>query len=243
MKEGKPIRLLKSVPAVAVNFTAGQVPYLTTATGNEQANNGWTILSQFDDPEGQSISLEWEDTIDISGLRTQDLTMVNQGGAIATCRPPIIGWPETGSVTMTTYVSVNPIRGSYAERAQYGNSLATPGESQDWFLATQQTFVRDSTGAGYAAQIGDHNWGTGGVAQTDRLFVKCFLAITRSALWVPSLNPPGSSGYALLSGAGSVAVTSPMTIGLMAVTAELDAVQTAAAIMRGNDLQQTYDNS
>jgi hypothetical protein len=241
MKADKTIRLLKHVPAVNIGFTAGGNPYLQTVTDNEQVNNGWVINSQFDDPTGQSISLIWDDTIDISGLRAADLTMINQGGAIANCRPPIIGWPENATVTVTTYVSVNPIRGNYTERAVYGNSLATPSESQDWFLASSQTYVRDSTSAGYAAKIAENNWGTGGIAQTDRLFVRCYVAIVRQALFLPNIDPL-QQGFAALDAAAYFATTSPMTIGIMAVTAELDAVQTAAAIYRGNDLQQTYDN-
>ena len=243
MKADKTIRLLKHVPAVNIGFTAGQNPYFQTVSDNEQVNNGWVINSQSDLTTGQSISLIWDDTIDISGLRASDLTMINQGGAIAFCRPPIIGWPENATVTVTTYVSVNPIRGTYVERVTYGNSLATPTESQDWFLASSQTYVRDSTSAGYAAKIAENNWGTGGIAQTDRLFVRCYVAIVRQALFVPSVADPASQGFAPLDANPYFATTSPMTIGIMAVTAELDAVQTAAAIYRGNDLQQTYDNS
>lgn len=241
MKADKTIRLLKHVPAVNIGFTAGQNPYFQSVTDNEQVNNGWVINSQADAAEGQSITLIWDDYIDISGLRASDLTMINQGGAIAFCRPPIIGWPENATVTVTTYVSVNPIRGNYTERVIYGNSLATPTESQDWFLASSQTYVRDSTAAGFAAKIAENNWGTGGIAQTDRLFVRCYVAIVRQALWLPNIDP-AQQGFAALDATGYFATTSPMTIGIMAVTAELDPVQTAAAIYRGNDLQQTYDN-
>ena len=238
MKSDKTIRLLKTVPALGINFTDGQDPYLTTLTGNEMANNGWTIEAQSNTPgEAQSIVLSWEDEIDISGISAADLSLVNQGGAIATCIPPAVTWPETAIVHIATYVSVNPVRGTYVERMNFGNSLASPSESQDWFLATSQTYSRDATGVGYLTKIAENNWGTGGIASSNRLFVKCYALISRTALY----NAAGG-GYFPLHPQSSVATTSPMTIGMMAITAEMDAVQTAAAIYRGNDLQQSYDN-
>ena len=240
MKADKTIRLLKTVPPLQVDFTAGQNPTIGTIVGETQS--GWTLDSAFDDPLQQFANLTYEDEIDISGISAADLSLINQGGALAIPRLPQCGFPEVGSVVFTTYVSVNPIRGTFTERLFYGNSLNTPGESQDWFLATSQTYARDSTGAGYMSKISENNWGTGGIASSTRLFVKCFVQVIRIASFLPAV-PPAVSGYAPLLATPAAVAIPPTTIGMMAITAEMDAVQTAAAIYRGNDLQQSYDES
>ncbi len=237
------IRLLKTVPAIQVDFgTTGALPVITNTANVPVQMAGWKVVGEFQDTVSQSISLEWEDHIDISGIQAADLSLVNQGGAITTCRPPTCTFPDLGAALFVTYVSVNPIRGTFNERAFYGNSLSAPTESQDWFLATSQTYTRDSTGAGFMQKISENNWGTGGIANSNRLFVKCFAFMSRTVLTVP----PAAAGQPPTDGAFGPAThainMSPTTIGMMAVTAELNPVSTAAAIMRGNDLQQSYDN-
>ena len=239
MKADKTIRLLKTVPPLQIGFTAGTDPVVQQITG--QDSSGWTTVLAANSSTNELIQLTWEDEIDISGISAQDLSLINQGGALAVCRPPICSFPETGSIVFTTYVSVNPVRGSFLERYAYGNSLSSPTESQDWFLATSQTYTRDSTGAGFMSKIAENNWGTGGIASSTRLFIKCFVQIDRSALYVPAVGGP--AGFAPFDANPYIINLSPTTIGMMAITAEMDAVQTAAAIYRGNDLQQSYDES
>ena len=242
MKSDKPIRLLKTVPAVQVRFQDGQVPELTQIVGSFYDLSNWTVLNATGtSPPGQGIELVYEDSIDISGLTVNEISLINQGGAIAHCHSPICTFPEIASMRVTTYVSVNPVRGSFVERSLFGNSLAAPSESQDWFLASTQEYMRNTTTGGVMQKIGEHNWGTGGIASSSRLFIKVFVRMDRAAIYVPAL-PPGVSDFVPFTAVGDI-ITSPMTIGIMAVTAEMDAVQTAAAIYRGNDLQQTYDES
>ena len=238
MKADKTVRLLKTVPPLQVDFTAGANPTLGTITG--QSQSGWTLVAAADSSTEQSASLTWEDEIDISGISAADMSLINQGGALAICRPPIVTIPELAAAVFTTYVSVNPIRGTFAERYLYGNSLNTPGESQDWFLATSQTYTRDSTGAGWMTKVSEDNWGTGGIASSTRLFVKCFVQVDRLAIYVAQPGAPGA--YSQFDAGAHALDIPPTTIGMMAITAEMDSVQTAAAIYRGNDLQQSYDN-
>lgn len=238
MKADKTIRLLKTVPPVQIGFNAGANPVINTISG--QSSSGWTAVSASNSATNELIQLTWEDEIDISGISAADLSLINQGGALARCRLPACGFPETGSVVFTTYVSVNPIRGTFAERYLYGNSLNTPGESQDWFLATSQTYTRDSTGAGWMTKVSEDNWGTGGIASSTRLFVKCFVQVDRLAIYVAQPGAPGA--YSQFDAGAHALDIPPTTIGMMAITAEMDSVQTAAAIYRGNDLQQSYDN-
>lgn len=239
MKEDKVIRLLKTVPPVQVRFTQDQAPALEQITGSFHDVSNWTVhTASAGGGVNQSIELIYEDTIDISGLTVAELSLINQGGAIAYCRPTIVGFPEVAAMRTTTYVSVNPVRGSFAERSLFGNSLASPSESQDWFLATTQTYQREASQPGYLHKISEDNWGTGGIASTSRLFIKVFIRLDRSAIY----NPQAGQVFPLQAAAANV-LTSPMTIAISAVTAEMDAVQTAAAIYRGNDLQQSYDES
>lgn len=240
MKDGKAIRLLKHVPAVQIRFTNDDVPAIEQVPGSFHDKHSWTLVNAGNSTNVlQFAEVTFEDTIDISGLSVADLSLINQGAAIAYCRPTIVGFQEPFSMRVTTYISVNPIRGTFLERTLFGNSLASPSESQDWFLASSQTYTREVNQPGYVHKISEDNWGTGGIANTSRLFVKVFIRMDRQAI----VDVAG--GGALLpfqSAAGNV-LTSPMTLAVSAVTAEMDAVQTAAAIYRGNDLQQTYDES
>lgn len=243
MKADRTIRLLKTVPAVQIKFQEAAPPAIEQITGSFHDKHSWTVDgTPTAAGESQGIQLVYDDSIDIAGLSKAELSLINQGGAIATCRPPIVTFPEIAAMRVTTYVSVNPIRGTFDERTLFGNSLAAPSESQDWFMASSQTYSRDSTAPGYMQKISEDNWGTGGIASTSRLFVRVYIRMDRTGIYVPSVQP-GQGGFAPFVNAAGVIVTSPMTIGIMAVTAEMDAVQTAAAIYRGNDLQQSYDES
>jgi hypothetical protein len=241
VKADRTVRLLKTIPGLAIGFLAPGNPTFTTVAGTD-VNKGWTIESQTGDPTGASIVLSYEDYIDITGIQAAELSLVNMGGALATASPPSVTFPETGTVAVWTYVSVNPIRGSVTDRTFYGNGLSSPSESQDWFLASNQVYTRDSTGGGYMVKTAENNWGTGGIASSTRLFIKQFVGVTRVALW--DIQPPGGGppAYAPLSTPSEAVLVSPTTIAISCVTADLDEVATAAAIYRGNDLQQTYDN-
>jgi len=241
VKADRAVRLLKTIPGLAIGFLAPGPPTFTTVAGTD-VNRGWTIEAQSGDPTSAGITLSYEDSIDITGISAADLSLINMGAALATCQPPGVSFPETGTVSVTTYVSVNPIRGSVLDRTFYGNGLSSPTESQDWFMASNQVYARDATGAGYMTKISENNWGTGGIANSTRLFIKQYVAMTRQALW--DINPTGGGppAYAPLSAISEAITFSPTTIAISCVTAEYDAVSTAAAIYRGNDLQQTYDN-
>lgn len=243
MKPDRTVRILKHVPGTSTEWTLAD-PALSTSV-LENFNQGWELVSTFNSPERQYLNLEWNDSIDISGITIQELSLINQGGAVAFCAPPLSQCPEGVWAHLTTYVSTNPVRGNFAERVYAGNALSAPGESQDWFLATAQTWSRDSTGTGALTKIAENNWGTGTLASSSRLFVRVLLVIERNALYTPgdptAIPPVPGSYYPWFSNACNI-LTSPMSIALSMVTTELDSVATAAAIMRGNELQQTYDN-
>lgn len=243
MKADRTVRLLKQVPGTATSWTAAD-PVLGTVVA-EDYNQGWNVVGFFNAAERQFINLEWNDSIDISGITIQDLSLLNQGGAVAFPIPPLTQTPESNWIHLTTYVSTNPVRGTFAERMYAGNALSTPGESQDWFLATAQTWSRDSTGAGACTKIAENNWGTGTIASTSKLFIRVLLTIERNALYSPGdpvAIPPVPGFYYPWFGTTCEILTPPMSIALSMITTELNDVATAAAIMRGNELQQSYDN-
>ena len=82
-----------------------------------------------------------------------------------------------------------------------------------------QEYTKSSDGTYLYPKAGEHNFGTGGIAQATKLYVKCFC-------WSYQARPIGL--------AASVVIP-PTTIAIGAVTAELDSVQMAAAIYRAND--------
>lgn len=221
MKADKAIRLLKTIDPLAVRFRNTGVPYIVSVSGY---NNGWTLntSAQATVPGGlDSAYCTWEDTIDIAGLAANDISLINQGGAIARALSPTSTLNEITTLQQMTIVSVNPIELDYTH---FGtpNALSSPGSLQDYFLATTQEYVKNSDSAYMLAKVGEHNFGTGGIAQATKLYVKSIVLMTTKQF--DPLVPYDDS-----------ILCPPATVALSGVTAELDQIQMAAAIFRAND--------
>ena len=82
MKADKAIRLLKTVPPINVIHDAidATVPAFVALDGY---NQGWTMDSATSTAADSLAIMSWSDTIDIAGLAANDLSLVNQGGAVA----------------------------------------------------------------------------------------------------------------------------------------------------------------
>jgi len=220
VKADKAIRLLKTVSALSVQIS-DLVPPALSAVGQID-NNGWTLDTAVKSPapqDNQTFTCTWEDTIDIAGLAANDISLVNQGGAVARPASPYWLGKEDMALTQMTLVSVNPIEVTSAQLS-LANALNTEGNLQDYFLATSQEFQKAADSVYFSSKSGEHNFGTGGIAQATKLYVKSFV-------W----------GYvnAELPALSTNVVLPPVTIAIGAVTAELDPVQMAAAIYRAND--------
>lgn len=224
MKANKAIRLLKTVDPLAIAFRDSGTPYLITSDGY---NAGWTLNTSGQPGPGEldSIILTWEDTIDIAGLAANDISLVNQGGAVARCTSPIYPSQQAATMTQMTIVSVNPIEVDYLDFFR-ANSLSAEGNLQDYFLATTQEFNKSTQDSYILGKIGEHNFGTGGIAQATKLYVKSIVFAT-----VLNNSTPGPPPVAYQATMNVPAVT----IAIGAITAELDPIQMAAAIYRAND--------
>lgn len=221
MKADKAIRLVKHIPGLAVQFDqqAPVVPILNGGLNDD--NHGWSLetATKLPNPNGYSYAVAvWDDTIDIAGLAANDISLINQGGAIARAASPYTLMGEDASVQQLTLVSVNPIEVSYTNWP-YATSPAVEGNLQDYFLATTQEFVKAADSTYIFTKSGEHNFGTGGIAQATKLYVKSIVTIYQK-------------GNTANTG---VVYVPPAVVALGGVTAELDAVQMAAAIYRAND--------
>ena len=219
MKADKAIRLMKSVKPCSVIFS--QTPAIPALSTSEPYNHGWTLDQAINTPGPipyQFARLTWEDTIDIAGLAANDISLVNQGGAIARPASPVTFLNNDCTVQQMTIVSVNPIEADSADLL-VANGHNTPGSLQDYFLATTQEWQRAADSAYAFSKSGEYNFGTGGVAQATKLYVKSFC-------WITVMGVVANTTNVLIP---------PATVALSGVTAELDPIQMAAAIYRAND--------
>jgi hypothetical protein len=214
MKADKAIRLLKTVEPLVVEHISSVVPNISNP-----ANKGWRLVSA---TAGATYSLalcEWSDTIDIAGLAANDISLINAGGAVGRPISPFSLIPANASVAQMTIVSVNPIELTASDMYE-ANGLDVEGNLQDYFLASTQEFQKAADSVYLYTKSGEHNFGTGGLAQATKLYVKSFVASYAS-------EPLGTP-------AGNVNIP-PCTIAIAGITAELDPVAMAAAIYRAND--------
>lgn len=217
MKADKAIRLVKTIDPI--NVLHGDLPEsVPTFVDLEGYNNGWTMDSATTTATSSFAIMSWSDTIDIAGLAANDISLVNQGGAVARPSSPYSSIDSAGAVSQLTLVSTNPIEVTGAELG-IANALHVEGNLQDYFLATNQEFVKSTDDIYLYQKAGEHNFGTGGIAQATKLYVKSFV-------WSYQARPIGIA---------SSVIVPPVTVAIGAVTAELDQVQMAAAIYRAND--------
>lgn len=218
MKADKAIRMLKTVDPLS--FTHSQFPETIPALSavGDISNSGWSVVSATTGPNFSIIICEWEDTIDIAGLAANDISLINAGGAVARPSSPYSTLDSDVSVSQMTLVSVNPIELT-ADKLSLANALSEEGNLQDYFLATTQEFQKAADSVYIFSKSGEHNFGTGGIAQATKLYVKSFV-------WSFSTRPIGLTANV---------VVPPCTIAIAGITADLDPVQMAAAIYRAND--------
>jgi hypothetical protein len=218
MKADKAIRMLKTVEPVAITHFDDPLinPQISPITGY---SNGWTVVNTSIAAGYSIMTCEWSDTIDIAGLAANDISLINAGGAVARPASPYTTITSECALSQMTIVSVNPIELT-ANDLFLANALSREGNLQDYFLATNQEFVKAADSVYIFTKSGEHNFGTGGIAQATKLYVKSFvISYAQRPLGIPS----------------DEVFVSPATVAVAGVTADLDPVQMAAAIYRAND--------
>ena len=221
MKADKAIRLLKTVDQVGItHFEDANIPPTLSSSEIAFSNSrGWSIVLATNTATASVMICEWSDTIDIAGLAANDISLINSGGAVGRPSSPFSLLTSNSAVSQMTLVSVNPIE-LVATDIFTANALDEEGNLQDYFLATNQEYVKAADSVYVFTKSGEHNFGTGGIAQASKLYVKSFI--------VNYVQKP------LNDTSGDVNIP-PCTVALAAVTAELDPIQMAAAIYRAND--------
>ena len=219
MKADKAIRLLKTIEPVGITHYEDVliVPDLNTPSSDYSKN--WSVTST-QSAAGYSLMVcEYSDTIDIAGLAANDISLINSGGAVGRPSSPYTTISSNCSVSQMTIVSVNPIELTGNDLV-LANALDREGNLQDYFLATNQEFVKAADSVYFFSKSGEHNFGTGGIAQATKLYVKSFVV---------------SFAQRPIGVANDSVYVAPCTVALAAVTADLDPIQMAAAIYRAND--------
>lgn len=219
MKADKAIRFLKTIEPVGITHFDNELIDPSLATPDNSYSKGWSVTTTQSTTSYSLMVCEYSDTIDIAGLAANDISLINSGGAVGRPSSPYTVIPSNCSISQMTIVSVNPIELN-ANDLVLANSLDREGNLQDYFLATSQEFVKAADSVYFFSKSGEHNFGTGGIAQATKLYVKSFvISFAQRPLGVVN-----ESVY-----------VSPCTVALAGVTAELDPVQMAAAIYRAND--------
>lgn len=218
MKADKAIRLLKTVEPVSVLHSDNPLTIPSLTVAGDITNNGWSVVSATTGATSSLMICEWSDTIDIAGLAANDISLINAGGAVARPSSPYSEIDSDSALSQMTLVSVNPIELT-ADLLPLANALNQEGNLQDYFLATTQEFQKAADSVYVFSKSGEHNFGTGGIAQATKLYVKSFV-------WSYAKRPIGLSANVVIP---------PCTIAVAGITAELDPVQMAAAIYRAND--------
>ena len=218
MKADKAIRMLKTVDPLSIQHSSFPETVPSLLTSGDVTNSGWSMISATTGPLFSLAICEWSDTIDIAGLAANDISLINQGGAVARPASPYTLIDSDAALSQMTLVSVNPIELT-ADKLTMANALFEEGNLQDYFLATNQEFQKAADSVYVFSKSGEHNFGTGGIAQATKLYVKSFV-------WSFVARPIGVAGNVIIP---------PCTVAIAGITAELDPVQMAAAIYRAND--------
>lgn len=201
---------------------------------------GWRTLFATTTPTQLSITCLWEDIIDVSGIQSRDLSMVNLGGTATPLGPPNrsgTGNPQT--VIDVAIVSTTPLNLTDTEWLFLSlgyETLAGPADRQN-FLFYQARSYETTAGGGFLMPMMSSTQYAGATSvSTTRLYVYRLV----NAYTLPFYDQ--TTGAALpLTPAGAVNLPSAlMQVGVELV--EYDAISTAYAIYRGNDLQQSFDN-
>lgn len=219
MKADKAIRLLKTIEPVSITHFEDVLIVPDLSSPNPGYSQGWNVVSTSSSAGSSVMFCEWSDTIDIAGLAANDISLINSGGAVGRPSSPYTQLTSNCAISQMTLVSVNPIELT-ATDIFLANALSNEGNLQDYFLATNQEFVKAADSVYIFSKSGEHNFGTGGIAQATKLYVKSFVV---------------SYAQRPLGITNDTVFVSPATVALAAVTADLDPIQMAAAIYRAND--------
>lgn len=232
LKSGSKVPLRKVADELQINFN--------TAVPTLDSGENWEVLSAAGTASQQSITCLWQDTIDISGISMADLSMVNLGGMATPMGPPTragTGNPQT--VIDLCVVSVSPLRLTSSEwlfLALGADNLSGPADRQSMMFLQNRSFETTAGGGFLMPMLSMTQYAGVTAVNTTRLFCYRFVA----AYTLPFFNQ--TDGTALPIAFAGIVNPPAMLFQMGVELKEYDAISTAYAVYRGNELQQTYDN-
>lgn len=240
LKSGSDIRLKKDTDFLQVSFVATPAPVPPTiASGVE-----WSVLDATATATSQQGYFLWEDVLDITGVQMADLSMVNQGSGVV--RRGIVAQGtlyENLNIIDAHVISLVPLNLSALEWLSlvYGLDRSLPLSDDRLLMVNVQSYKRGQQDASFTFSQNDGAvYGSASTFSNTRLHLYRYVAMIRNS-YVSAAGPGAPPTAVNLAGDGVMQVPSTSFAQLCRLE-EFNAVATAYAIYRGNEVQQTYDN-
>lgn len=232
LKQGSKVPLRTTSTALEISFSG--------ATPAVSSGPGWRTLFATPGANQLSITCLWEDIIDITGIQATDFSMVNLGGTATPLGPPNragTGNPQT--VIDVSIVSATPLNITDTEwlYLSLGIERLSGAVDRQNILFYQSRSYETTAGGGFLMPMLAATQYSGATSlSTTRLYVYRLV----NAYVLPFYDQVSGNAITPVPTAGSVNIPSTLfQVGVELV--EYDAISTAYAIYRGNDLQQSYD--
>jgi hypothetical protein len=231
------VPLRKISDELTLDFSAF-TPAIDTSAGQSR---GWSTLSATGDPNQQSIVCLWEDTMDISGISAADLSMVNLGGMATPMGPPNragTGNPQTViDLCIATVTPLNLNASQWLFLALGAQNLDGPVDRQGFMFLQNRSFETTAGGGFLMPMLAMTQYAGATAVNTNRIFVYRLVAAYTTSFYNQT------DGTAIPITPSGIVVLPAMMYQLGVELKDYDAISTAYAVYRGNELQQSYDNS
>ena len=233
LKDGAPVVLNKKT-------TSNSISLANPGAALDTANSpGWTQLAASASVTQSSVNCLWQDKIDVSGIQIADLSMRNLGAAGICTAPPTKynnnAFPKT--VLDHLVVSCVPLNLTAAQWTFFtlGNmDLAGPVDMSRILVSQVNTYEANQNGGFVVPLVGNSSQAGATAFSTDTLYIYRHVIAYQTQFF----DSAGASVPVPPDG-GVFLTDMEISIGMQLV--EFDAISTAYAIYRGNDLQQSYD--
>jgi hypothetical protein len=222
VKAGKDRSIRTFTPVDAVDFVGGTQP--TAVIGNYEVIGGGA------GPHGDFVQLYHREKISVAGIQAEDLSMTSMATAVV----PMATWFKTD----TGYAIDLPDELNTLTSLNLGDYENSPIDITRTLLCSITDYQSDAGGGFNLVNRGSSAWGGATSFSTDLLYVYRVLIVSMRPFYnqttgVPHAIGPGPQGRLVI----------PQTMVVAGIKLEdFDAVQTAYALYRANDLQQTFDN-
>jgi hypothetical protein len=232
VKAGTDRSIRTFTPVDAVDFVGGTQP--TAVIGNYEVIGGGT------GPHGDFVQLYHREKISVAGIQAEDLSMTSMATAVV----PMATWFKTDTgyaidvrdihVFTTTPLPDELNTLTSLNLGDYENS---PIDITRTLLCSITDYQSDAGGGFNLVNRGSSAWGGATSFSTDLLYVYRVLIVSMRPFYDAVTGNP----HVIAGPQGRLVIPQTMVVAGIKLE-DFDAVQTAYALYRANDLQQTFDN-